>query len=212
VPVVDVASAVFVQHKSIASALVIQLSVLKTPHKMMPCESNKPFKKGEIPCGACGQDLGNVQNNVGAEGYRGTEVGLLKHASLEFPLPMGGATQFVKLNAKAIRAAVGEGATTTPMSSDVVRAASLAWKTPSSRAGEGTTAAQPPPLDLGERRRLELAAKDVAQTSWESWLAAQPQSSEERSGVVMKIFSDQRYGFIEGPGHRDKGIFFHFTG
>ena len=87
-PVADLASAHFVQHKSVNAALVIQRSDLKAPNKWLMLENTKKFKIGEMRCGNCDQDLGNVHNNVGAEGFRGKNVGLLKHKAVEFPLPM----------------------------------------------------------------------------------------------------------------------------
>ena len=124
-PVVRLESAFFVQCKSVNCALVIELSDLKAPHKRVPGGTKmsvKPFKRGEIHCGICDKDLGNVQDNVwdplGIFG--GKEVGLLKHKHVKFPL----LDKFLKLSAGMIRSAVGEGASCTQMSTDVVQKAS----------------------------------------------------------------------------------------
>ena len=42
-----------------------------------------PYKKGKLTC-ICGENLGNIQNNIAVKSYRGADVGLLKFQGICF--------------------------------------------------------------------------------------------------------------------------------
>jgi hypothetical protein len=62
-----------------------------------------PYKKGKLTC-ICGENLGNIQNNIAVEPYRGADVGLLKFQGICFSVSTSPGLAFKIPAARELRA------------------------------------------------------------------------------------------------------------
>jgi hypothetical protein len=62
-----------------------------------------PYKKGKLTC-ICGENLGNIQNNIAVKPYRGADVGLLKFQGICFSVSTSPGLAFKIPAARELRA------------------------------------------------------------------------------------------------------------